>query len=84
MKNFFSFQGRFNIFFVVGALFVVSSFFYTEYPINLIGLMILFIPETKTAIELYKQNGKISVFLVLETILLLTTIYIIISTLLGI
>lgn len=84
MKNFFSFEGRFNIFFVVGALFVICSFFYKEYPINLVGLMILFIPETKTAIELYKKNGKISTFLVLEAILLLTTIYIVISTLLGI
>lgn len=84
MKNFFSLQGKFNIFLALGSLLVILSFFYNKYPINLVGLFIAFIPEGKTSIDIYRKSGKITTFLVLEAILFLTTLYIIISTLLGI
>ncbi|WP_195930808.1 MULTISPECIES: hypothetical protein [unclassified Clostridium] len=84
MKKFFSSEGKFNIFFVVGLILIISGFFYTKYPISLIGLLIAFIPETKNTINHYKETGKISSYLVVEVLLFITTLYIIISTMLGI
>ena len=59
-------------------------FFYNKYPIALIGLLIGSIPETKNEINNYKETGKLSVYLVVQGFVFITTIYIIISTMLGI
>ena len=84
MKKFFSGGGKFNIFFVIGVILIISYFFYTKYPIALIGLLIANIPETKNAINDYKETGKLSLYLVVQGFVFITTIYIIISTMLGI
>lgn len=84
MKNFFSSEGKVNIFLVIGLILIIAGFFYTKYPINLIGLLIAFIPETKNAIKYYKETGKINSYLIAEVLLFITTLYIIISTILGI
>lgn len=84
MKKFFSGESKFNIFFVVGLILIISDFFYNKYPIALIGLLIGSIPETKNAINDYKETGKLSVYLAVHGFVFITTIYIIISTMLGI
>ena len=84
MENFFSSNGKFNIFFVIGLILIISDFFYSKYPIVLIGLLIGSIPETKNAINNYKETGKLSFYLAVQGFVFITTIYIIISTLLGI
>lgn len=84
MKKFFSGRGKFNIFFVIGVILIISDFFYTKYPIALIGLLIANIPETKNAINDYKETGNLSLYLVVQGFVFITTIYIIISTMLGI
>lgn len=84
MEKFFSTKGRFNIFFVIGMILIISEFFYTKYPIALIGLLIVCIPETKEAIKVYKETGKLSIYLVVQGFVFITTVYIIVSTMLGI
>ncbi|MBQ8997684.1 MAG: hypothetical protein IJ086_03190 [Clostridium sp.] len=84
MEKFFSSEGKFNIFFIIGLILIIASFFYTKYPISLIGLLIAFIPETKNAIKYYKETGKINSYLVVEIVLFITTLYIMISAMLGI
>ena len=84
MKKFFSGESKFNIFFVVGLILIISDFFYNKYPIALIGLLIGSIPETKNAINDYKESSKLSVYLAVQGFVFITTIYIIISTMLGI
>lgn len=84
MKKFFSGESKFNIFFVIGLALIISDFFYSKYPIGLVGLLIANIPETKNAINNYKEIGKLSFYLVVQGFVFITTIYIIISTMLGI
>lgn len=84
MKKFFSGESKFNIFFLIGVIFIIAGFFYTKYPISLIGLLITCIPETKNSIKDYKETGELSFYLVVQGFVLITTIYIIISTMLGI
>ncbi|MEG1286364.1 MAG: hypothetical protein RRZ84_08990 [Romboutsia sp.] len=84
MKKCFSCKGKFNIFLLIGAIFIIVGFFYTEYPVSLIGLLITCIPETKNEINNYKETGKINFYLIMQTVVFLTTIYIIISSMLGI
>ena len=84
MKKFFSGESKFNIFFVIGLILIISDFFYNKYPIALIGLLIGSIPETKNAINDYKESSKLSVYLAVQGFVFITTIYIIISTMLGI
>ena len=84
MKKFFSGESKFNIFFLIGVIFVIAEFFYNKYPIALIGLLIGSIPETKNAINDYKETGKLSLYLAVQGFVFITTIYIIISTMLGI
>ena len=84
MKKFFSGESKFNIFFVIGLILIISDFFYNKYPIALIGLLIGSIPETKNAINDYKETGKLSLYLAVQGFVFITTIYIIISTMLGI
>lgn len=84
MGKFFSSDGKFNIFFVIGLILIISDFFYSKYPIALIGLLIGSIPETKNAINDYKETGRLSVYLAVQGFVFITTIYIIISTMLGI
>lgn len=84
MKKFFSGESKINIFFLIGLILIISDFFYTKYPIALIGLLIASIPETKNAINDYKETGKLSFYLVVQGVVCITTIYIIISTMLGI
>ena len=78
LKKFFSSEGKFNIFFVI------AGFFYTKYPISLIGLLIAFIPETKNSVKYYKETRKINSYLIVEIVVFITILYIIISTMLGI
>ncbi|MGL4912898.1 MAG: hypothetical protein ACRC3Y_10780 [Romboutsia sp.] len=84
MKRFFSSEGKFNIFLVIGLVLIIAGFFYTKYPIDLIGLLIAFIPETKKSIRLYKKTGKINSYLVVEVLLFITTLSIIVYTILEI
>lgn len=84
MEKFFSNESKFNIFFVIGGILIISDFFYIKYPLALIGLLIVYIPETKNAIKDYKETGKLSFYLVVQGFVFITTIYIIISTMLGI
>ena len=84
MKKFFSGESKFNIFFVIGLILIISDFFYNKYPIALIGLLIGSIPETKNEINNYKETGKLSVYLAVQGFVFITTIYIIISNMLGI
>ena len=84
LKEFFSGESKFNIFFVVGLILIISDFFYNKYPIALIGLLIGSIPETKNAINDYKESSMLSVYLAVQGFVFITTIYIIISTMLGI
>ena len=84
MKKFFWGESKFNIFFVIGLILIISDFFYNNYPIALIGLLIGSIPETKNEINNYKETGKLSVYLFVQGFVFITTIYIIISTMLGI
>ena len=84
MGKFFSSDSKFNIFFVIGLILIISDFFYSKYPIALIGLLIGSIPETKNAINNYKDTGRLSVYLAVQGFVFITTIYIIISTMLGI
>ncbi len=84
MENFFSTKGKFNIFLVVGIILIISGFFYRKYPIDLVGLLIAFIPETKNSIKHYKETGKINTYLMAEIFIFIVTLYIFISTMLGI
>ena len=84
MRKFFSCENKFNIFFVIGLILIISDFFYNKYPIALIGLLIGSIPETKNAINDYKETGKLNLYLAMQGFVFITTIYIIISTMLGI
>lgn len=84
LKKFFSSEGKFNIFFVIGLILIISGFFYTKYPISLIGLLIAFIPETKNSVKHYKETRRINSYLIVEIVVFITTLYIIISTMLGI
>lgn len=84
MKNFFSFNSKSNVFSFVGLCLIILSFFYTQIPLQLIGLLIAFIPETRNAIISYKETGKLSSYLFAEILLFVVTLYIIISDLLGI
>ena len=84
MKNFFSFNAKFNVFYFVGLCFIFLDIFYTKFPLNLIGLLIAFIPETRNAIISYKETGKIGAYLLLEIALFIVTLYLVASELLGI
>ena len=84
LKKFFSYEDRFNIFSVIGLILIIAGFFYTKYPIYLIGFLIAFIPETKKSINSYKETNKISFYLISQIIVFITTIFIIITTILGI
>ena len=57
---------------------------YTKYTISLIGLLIAFIPEKKNSVKHYKETRKINSYLIVEIVVFITTLYIIISTMLGI
>ena len=71
-------------FFLIGVIFIIAEIFYNKYPIALIGLLIGSIPETKNAINNYKETGKLSLYLAVQGFVFITTIYIIIFTMLGI
>ncbi len=63
---------------------MISDFFYNKYPTALIGLIICCIPETKNEINNYKETGKLSLYLTVQGFIFITSIYIIISNMLGI
>ncbi|MGL4914086.1 MAG: hypothetical protein ACRC3Y_16815 [Romboutsia sp.] len=84
MKKFFSGESKFNIFLLIGVIFIIAGFSYTKYPISLIGLLITCIPETKNEISCFKETRKINLYLIMQIIVSIITLYIIISTMLGI
>ncbi|MGL5312200.1 MAG: hypothetical protein ACRC92_03025, partial [Peptostreptococcaceae bacterium] len=68
MKKFFSGESKINIFFLIGVIFIIAGFFYTKYPISLIGLLITCIPETKNEIKHYKETSKINLYLAVQVL----------------
>lgn len=84
LKDFFSFKSKFNIFFVVGFLVVLSDFYFKGPPLSLIGLIIAWIPEIYQSIVDYKKSGKINPILITFAIVFITLAVILIFDLLRI
>ena len=84
LKKFFSCEGKFNIFYSIGLILIILNFFYRSYLVGPIGLSIGYVPEAKNGINHYKKTGKIKSSLIGAIVIFIITVYIIISTMLGI
>ncbi|MEG1310904.1 MAG: hypothetical protein RSD47_02740 [Romboutsia sp.] len=84
LKNFFSFKSKFNIFFIVGLLVILSNFYFTGPPLVLIGLIIAWIPEIYQSIVDYKKSDKINPILISFAIVFIALAAILSFDLLGI
>lgn len=74
MKKFFSMDGKFTIFTVVGLMFLISYLFFYN-PIFLqLGVLIAWIPDINKSLANYKNTGKVDFTLVLTGIILASTI----------
>ncbi|MGL4912617.1 MAG: hypothetical protein ACRC3Y_09310 [Romboutsia sp.] len=76
MKKFFSMDGSFTIFTVVGLIFVCSNFFISYPPLILIGLFIGHIPNTKKSIHNYKITHKLDSNLILNGLIIISLLII--------